>query len=92
MDHFEKLLEESCLNHAYAAKHKLQDCSLMKSFMATGSLPQGTEVIDAPIKDDVVPFPGEDAVMSIFRRSSPPEKHRALDPSKGSPSRGGQRW
>lgn len=34
----------------------------MKSFMATGSLPQGTEVIE----DDVVPFPREDAIMTVF--------------------------
>jgi hypothetical protein len=46
--------------------------------MATGSLPQGTEVIE----DDVVPFPREDAVMIVFGRSSPPEKHRVLNPSK----------
>jgi hypothetical protein len=40
MNHFEKLLEESCLNHAYIVKHKLRDCSLMKSFVAMGSLPR----------------------------------------------------
>jgi hypothetical protein len=37
-DHFEKLLKETCLNHAYPIKHKLRDCGLMKSFMTTGSL------------------------------------------------------
>jgi hypothetical protein len=92
MDHFEKLLEESCLNHAYVIKHKLQNYSLMKSFMAMGSLPQDTEVIEAPIEDDATPFPRDDAVMMVFRRSSPSEKHRVLDPSKGAPSRGDQRW
>jgi hypothetical protein len=92
MDHFEKLLEESCLNHAYVIKHKLQNYSLMKSFMAMGSLPQSTEVVEAPIEDDVVPFPRDDAVMTVFRRSSPPEKHHVLDPSKGALSRSDQRW
>jgi hypothetical protein len=91
-DDFEKLLKESCPNHAYAIKHNLQDYSLMMSFMATGSLPQGTEVIEAPIEDDMVPFPGEDAVMTVFGWSSSPEKHRVLDPSKGTPTRGDQRW
>jgi hypothetical protein len=38
MDHFEKLLEEACPNHAYPIKDKLKDCNLMKSFMASGSL------------------------------------------------------
>jgi hypothetical protein len=37
-DHFEKLLEETCLNYAYPVKHKLRDCDMMKNFMATGSL------------------------------------------------------
>jgi hypothetical protein len=64
----------------------------MKSFMATGSLPWGMEVIEAHIEDDAVPFPGEDAVMMVFRRSLKPEKHRALDPSKGAPSHANQRW
>jgi hypothetical protein len=60
--------------------------------MATGSLPRGTEVVDAPIEDDATPFPREDVVMVVFGRSSMPEKHRALDLSKGAPSRGDQRW
>jgi hypothetical protein len=64
----------------------------MKSFMSTGSLPRGTEVVEAPIEDDVVPFPGEDAVMMVFGRSSPIEKHCVLDPSKGAPSHGEQKW
>jgi hypothetical protein len=55
------------------------------------SLPWGTEVIEAPIEDDAAPFLGEDVVMMIFRRSSPPERHRALDQSKGAPSRDDQR-
>jgi hypothetical protein len=30
----------------------------MKSFMATGSLPQVMEVVEAPNEDNMVPFPG----------------------------------
>jgi hypothetical protein len=37
-DHFERLLEESCLNHAYRVKHKLKDYDMMKNFMTSGSL------------------------------------------------------
>jgi hypothetical protein len=40
--------------------------SLMKSFMAMGSLPRGIEVVEAQIEDDVVPFPREDAIMTVF--------------------------
>jgi hypothetical protein len=69
MDHFEKLLKESCLNPVYAIKHKLRDYSLMKSFMATRSLPWGMEVIEAPIEGDAAPFPREDVVMKVFGRS-----------------------
>jgi hypothetical protein len=38
IDHFEKLLEMTCPNHAYLVKHKLKDCGMMKNFMASGSL------------------------------------------------------
>jgi hypothetical protein len=44
MDHFEKLLEETCTNHAYSIKHKLMDCNMNKNFMASGSLTQGMEL------------------------------------------------
>jgi hypothetical protein len=81
--HFERLLEEVCLNHAYAVKHKLRDCSLMKNFMAIGSLSWGKEVDEAPIKDDATHFPVEDAVMMIFRRQPSPEKRDVLDLSTG---------
>jgi hypothetical protein len=39
MDHIEKILEDTCSNHTYPIKHKLKDCSMMKSFMTLGSLP-----------------------------------------------------
>jgi hypothetical protein len=41
MDHFEKLLEETCPNHAYSVKHKHWDCGMIKNFMASGSLTRG---------------------------------------------------
>jgi hypothetical protein len=44
MDHFEKLLEEICSNHAYPIKHKLRDYNMMKNFIASGSLARGMEV------------------------------------------------
>jgi hypothetical protein len=84
-DHFEKLLEEACPNHTYPIKHKLWDCSLMKNFMATRSLSWSMEVNEAPIEDDVMPFPGEEAVMTIFGRQPSPEKRHMLDPSTGAP-------
>jgi hypothetical protein len=79
MDHFEMLLEEMCPNHVYSVKHKLRDCSLMKSFVTTGSLPGGMKIDEAPTKGSAAPFPGEDAVMTIYDSHPLPEKHRALD-------------
>jgi hypothetical protein len=38
-DHFKRLLEETCLNYAYPVKHKLRDCSMMKSFITSGVPP-----------------------------------------------------
>jgi hypothetical protein len=66
MDHFEKLLEEACPNHAYPVKHKLRDCGLMKNFMASGSLTRGMELDEVPDGGDATPFPREDAVMTIY--------------------------
>jgi hypothetical protein len=36
-DHFEKLLEGPCLNHAYPIKHAYKDYSLIKQFLSRGS-------------------------------------------------------
>jgi hypothetical protein len=37
LDHFEKVLEGPCLNHAYSIKHADKDCELMKKFLSRGS-------------------------------------------------------
>ena len=36
-DHFEKLLEGPCPNHAFPIKHLYNDCGLMKWFLSRGS-------------------------------------------------------
>ena len=36
-DHFEKLLEGPCPNHALPIKHLYKDCALMKWFLSEGS-------------------------------------------------------
>jgi hypothetical protein len=58
MDHFEKLLEETCPNHAFPIKHKLRDYNVMKSFMTSGSLPRSMEVDEVPDEGDTMPIPG----------------------------------
>ena len=37
LDHFEKLLEGPCPNHAFPVKHLYKDCVLMKRFLSGGS-------------------------------------------------------
>jgi hypothetical protein len=37
LDHFEKMLEGPCPNHAYPVKHAYKDYGLMKKFLAGGS-------------------------------------------------------
>jgi hypothetical protein len=41
IDHFKRLLEEACPNHAYPIKHNLKDCDMLQSFMTSGSLTWG---------------------------------------------------
>ena len=36
-NHFEKLLEGPCPNHAFPIKHLYKDCGLMKRFLSGGS-------------------------------------------------------
>jgi hypothetical protein len=57
-----------------------------------GSLSRGMEVDELPIKGDMVPFLGEDAIMMIFRRHPSPERSCVLDPSTGTPAHGCQGW
>jgi hypothetical protein len=74
-DHFERLLEEACLNHAYHIKHKLKDCSMMKNFMTSGSLTQDREHEEDPGRRDATPFPREGAVMTVYNGRQPPGRH-----------------
>jgi hypothetical protein len=60
--------------------------------MTTGSLSWGMEIDEAPVEGDTVPFPGEDAVMTIFGSFPSLEKHRGLDPRKRTPSHNSQGW
>jgi hypothetical protein len=79
MNHFKKLLDEICLNHAYPIKHKLGDCDMMKNFMALRSL--------APDEGDMTPFPGENTVMMIYYGRPSPSMHHVSNPSLGTPAR-----
>ena len=69
-DHFDKLLEGLCPNHAFPIKHMYKDCSLMKCFFTGGSKkweqkkkPEA-EADDAGEKDDG--FPLLDGCVMIF--------------------------
>ena len=37
LNHFKKMLEGPCLNHAFPIKHLLKDCGLMRKFLAGNS-------------------------------------------------------
>jgi hypothetical protein len=50
------------------------------------------EVDEAPIKDDAMPFPGEDVIMTIFGSQPLPEMHHVLDLSTGTSSRYDHGW
>jgi len=51
-NHFEKLLEGPCPNHAFPVKHLLKDCSLMWRFLSGGSNKVGHGKDLAPTVDD----------------------------------------
>ena len=69
-DHFDKLLEGPCPNHAFPIKHMYKDCSLMKRFFTGGSKkwekkkkPEA-EADDTGEKDGG--FPSLDGYLMIF--------------------------
>ena len=69
-NHFKKLLEGPCLNHAFPVKHLLKDCILMRRFLSRGSN-KGEQGKDPPPttdnaeeKDDS--FPTLDGCLMIF--------------------------
>jgi hypothetical protein len=84
MDHFKKLLEETCLSHAYPVKHNLRDCGMMKNYMASGSLTRCMEVDEVPNEGDTTPFLGEDAVMMIYDGRPSLVMRHVYSPSLGS--------
>jgi hypothetical protein len=88
-DRFEKLHEGSCLNHAYPINHKLRDCGMMKNFMTSGSLTRSMEVNEVPNEGDLTPFPGEDAVTTIYDGHPSLGVHCVSNPIPGTPTRWG---
>jgi hypothetical protein len=69
-DHLKRLLEEACPNHAYSIRDKLKN----KSFMISGSLTRGTELEEDPGGSDTMPFPREDAIMTVYGGRPPPRR------------------
>jgi hypothetical protein len=68
----------TCLNHAYPVRHKLKECSMMKNYMTTRDLARGKKPEGDPGGKVTVPFPEEEAVMSIYGGPVPHESHRKL--------------
>jgi hypothetical protein len=57
-------------NHAYPIRHKLKN----ESFMISGFLTQGTELEEDPGGSDTMPFPREDAIMTVYGGCPPPRR------------------
>ena len=69
-NHFEKMLEGPCPNHAFPAKHLYKECGLMRKYLAEGlnKGEQGKEPVpttnDTEEKDDTFPMPN--GILMIF--------------------------
>ena len=74
MNHFEKLLEGPCPNHAFPVKHLYKDCDLMKRFLSRGSNKGGHEKDPDPTTDDAEGkddgFPMLDSCLMIIGGSA----------------------
>jgi hypothetical protein len=51
-DHFEKILDRPCPNHAYLVKHAYMDYGLMKKFLTGGSKKGDRKKKPDPLGDD----------------------------------------
>jgi hypothetical protein len=56
---------------------------MINNFMASGSLAQGMEVNEVPDEGDTMPFPREDAIITIYNGHPLPGMHRVSNPSLG---------
>jgi hypothetical protein len=65
-DHFERLLEDACSNHAYVVKHKLKDYVMMKNFTISRFVTWDRGPEGNLCRRGVIPFPGEEAVMTVY--------------------------
>jgi hypothetical protein len=69
-NHFEKLLEGPCPNHAYPIKYLYKDCTLMKQFLPSGSKKGDQRRNPEPVVDDAEEkgggFPMTDGYLMIF--------------------------
>ena len=69
-NHFEKLLEGPCPNHAFPVKHLLMDYGLMRWFLSRGSNKGEQEKDPTPTTDDAEEkddgFPTPDGCLMIF--------------------------
>jgi hypothetical protein len=86
-DHFERLLEEACLNHMYPVKHKLKDYVMMKNFMTSGSLTRDKEPKGDSGGGGTTPFLDEEVVMMVYDGCSPTERRRVSNLSPGTLTR-----
>jgi hypothetical protein len=62
---------------------------MMTYFMASGSLARGMEVDEVPDEGDTMPFPGEDAVMTIYDGCPLSGMRCVSNPSLGTPTHNG---
>jgi hypothetical protein len=92
MDHYKRLLEEACPNHAYPVSHKLKDCGMMRRFMTLGSLAYGTELDEGLDVSDTTLLPGENAVMTVYGGCPPSGRHRMSSQSPRTPTHCGCRY
>ena len=50
-DHFDKVMESPCTNHAYPIKHLYKDCELLKHFLRQASGPKEGKGKEAAAKN-----------------------------------------
>jgi hypothetical protein len=65
-DNFKRLHEEACPNHAYPIRHKLKDCGMKRSLMASGSITCSVELDEGLNGSVMTLFSEENVIMMVY--------------------------
>jgi hypothetical protein len=85
-NHFKRLLKEAYPNHTYPVRHKLKDCSMIRSFMTSGALTWGAKLNKGLDESNTTSFLEENAIMMVYGGCPPSGRRHVSSLSPRAPN------